>query len=537
MATSTGEKLGQIDAQDDYGQALAEGEITRILKTVQAAKFKKSETLVKTGDTEFKPRSLVEIAFAAEGKRKEAEEAAEQKLKQQSSDADAGEQGLGTVEEAGVAFSVEQDSVQHTAAQRGVFSEPVVDETSQDSEQAKQHAEEAALQQRAKENEAIRLAAEKEGYKRGFEAGIEASKKAEPTPEEVAFLQEKEKERQSVIDKFHKAIAAIASPQAIDSSALETAINEAVVELASERAGQAIIENPEAFLVRIKKLVDDIKTGTQQIEILLNPSDLVAIEGWIKDSPVPTGWHFVRDETLANGDIHLKLGGIEISDKLNSGLYKKAEILGQNKEAIAENLDYGNFNVSSGQNLEEDEQLKSDNQNTNDLTDVAAEGTESIPVLEGFEPAEAEDEASQSSEQDAGDLANVTAEGTESIPVLEGFEPVEAEDEASQSSEQDAEDLANVTAEGTESIPVLAGFEPVEAENEASQSSEQDAERSEDSYVNEIETTDPDSSLQRAKVAKRPTFIPDSSKEVDLEDEMSSLPVLEGFEPIEGDEQ
>ena len=47
---------------------------------------------------------------------------------------------------------------------------------------------------------------------------------------------------------------------------------------------------------------------------------------------------------------------------------------------------------------------------------------------------------------------------------------------------------------------------------------------------------DPNSSLQRAKVAKRPTFIPDSSEEVDLEDEISSVPVLEGFEPIKGDE-
>ena len=75
MATSTGEKLDQMGAQDDYGQALAEGEITRLLKTVQAAKFKKSETLVTTEDKEFRPRSLVEIAFAAEGKRKQAEEA------------------------------------------------------------------------------------------------------------------------------------------------------------------------------------------------------------------------------------------------------------------------------------------------------------------------------------------------------------------------------------------------------------------------------------------------------------------------------
>ncbi|GIR97164.1 MAG: hypothetical protein CM15mP100_3840 [Alphaproteobacteria bacterium] len=47
MTTATGEKLGQTGVQDDYGQALAEGEITRLLKTVQAAQFKKSENLAK----------------------------------------------------------------------------------------------------------------------------------------------------------------------------------------------------------------------------------------------------------------------------------------------------------------------------------------------------------------------------------------------------------------------------------------------------------------------------------------------------------
>ena len=61
MTAATGEKRGQTGVQDDYGQALAEGEITRLLKTVQAAQFKKSEKLATTEDTEFKPRTLVEI--------------------------------------------------------------------------------------------------------------------------------------------------------------------------------------------------------------------------------------------------------------------------------------------------------------------------------------------------------------------------------------------------------------------------------------------------------------------------------------------
>ena len=461
MATSTGEKLGQIGAQGDYGQALEEGEITRILKTVQAAQFKKSETLVITEDTEFKPRTLVEIAFAAEGKRKLAEEAAQQKLQQQSSGADAVEPVFGSANQADLVSVGEQDSQPHTAIQQDEFSEPVSDEMSQETVQAQQHTEENQ-QQRAEEDEAIRLAADEEGYKRGFEAGLEAARTAEPTPEEVAFLEEKEKERQAIINKFHEAITVIASPQAIDSSVLEAAINDAVVELASERAGQKITENPEAFLIRIKKLVDDIKIGTQQIEISLNPSDLAAIEGWMQDSPVPTGWQFAPDKMLDNGDMHLKIGGIEISDKIRPDLDEKVETIGQNLEKIDENIEHGQFDGSPDQNLEVDEQLQSDDQNAEDPSEATADETSSIPVLEGFEPIETGDEQLQSDDH------------------YKASDPVSGAD--------------------TE------------------------------------EATDSNSSLQRAKVAKRPAFLPDSSEEVDLENDISSLPVLEGFEPTEGDD-
>ncbi len=473
MTTATGEKLGQTGVQDDYGQALAEGEITRLLKTVQAAQFKKSEKLATTEDTEFKPRTLVEIAFASEQKQNQAEEAAQQHLKQQSI-----EPASATKDEASVSPAVGQDSLLHTPSQHnastGLAADEVVDE-------ADQHAEEAVNQQRAEENEAIRIAAEEEGYKRGFEAGLEAARTAEPTPEETAFLEEKEKERQAIIDQFHKVIAAIASPQAIDSSALEEAINASVIELASERAGQVISENPEAFLVRIKKLVDDIKIGTQQVEILLNPSDLAAIKGWVQDKPMPTGWQFLSDEMLANGDMRLKLGGMEIADKIRPDLNEKVETLRQNSEEIYENLNFDQFDVSPEQSLEENEQLQSDDQDTEGLSEVTADETSSIPILEGFEPTETTDEQLQSDDQDTEGLSEVTADETSSIPVLEGFEPIETEDE-------------------------------------------------------QLVSDDQNSSLQRAKVEKRPTFIPDSTEEVDLEDEISSIPVLEGFEPIKGDE-
>ena len=552
MTTATGEKLGQTGVQDDYGQALAEGEITRLLKTVQAAQFKKSENLATTEDTEFKPRTLVEIAFASEQKQKQVEEAAQQHLKQQSTELDAGEPASAAKDEAGVSAAVGQDSLLHTPSQHNASTGSVADEVV---DEAAQHAEEAVKQQRAEENEAIRIAAEEAGYKRGFEAGLEAARTAEPTPEEMAFLEEKEKERQAIIDQFHKVIAAIASPQAIDSSALEEAINAAVVDLASERAGQVISENPEAFLVRIKKLVDDIKIGTQQVEILLNPSDLAAIKGWVQDKPMPTGWQFLSDEMLANGDMRLKLGGMEISDKVHPDLNEKVEALGQNSEEIYENLKLDQFEVSPEQSLEENEQLRSDDQNTESLSEVTADETSSVPVLEGFEPIETEDEQLQSDDQNTESLSEVTADETSSIPVLEGFEPIETEDEQLQSDDQNTESLSEVTADETSSIPVLEGFEPIETEDEQLQSDDQNTESLSEVTADEtssipvlegfepietedeqLQSDDQNSSLQRAKVAKRPTFIPDSTEEVDLEDEISSIPVLEGFEPIKGDE-
>ena len=59
---------------------------------------------------------------------------------------------------------------------------------------------------------------------------------------------------------------------------MEAAINKAVLELATERAGLEISENPDGLVARIKKTVEDIKIGAQQAEIRLNPADLAAIE-------------------------------------------------------------------------------------------------------------------------------------------------------------------------------------------------------------------------------------------------------------------
>ena len=323
MATATADRLEDTIAGDDYGQALGEGEITRILKTVQAAQFKKSETFT-AEDTAFKPRSLVEIAFAAEQKRQQEEQAATTA---------AAEAGLSEHLPAGPADNVQPDStgpipqdVPHQAvpAQQtdaeAAFEPAAAAAPDIEAElmQAKaQQAEEEARRQRELDDQALRQEAEEQGYKRGFEAGLEAARTAEPTAEELALQAEKEAEKQAIVAKFHDAIAALASPQALDSSALSKAINDAVLQLAAERAGQVIQENPEGFLRRIRQLVDRVKSASQQVEVFVNHADLDVLNKWMQDHTVPSGWQFTADAQLDHGDIRLLLGGIEITDILN----------------------------------------------------------------------------------------------------------------------------------------------------------------------------------------------------------------------------
>lgn len=323
MATATADRLQDTAAGDEYGQALGEGEITRLLKTVQAAQFKKSETFV-AEDTAFKPRSLVEIAFAAEQKRQQEEQAA--LAAQQAAAAEAASAtdlaaspaDLPSSEGQGPDPKVQQQVPEQapTGAPESV-SDPLPDNAPDQAQANAQQAEEEARRQREVDDEALRQAAEEQGYKRGFEAGLDAARTAEPTAEELALQAEKEHEKQAIVAKFHAAIAALASPQALDSTALIQAINEAVRQLAAERAGQIIVENPEGFMHRIRQLVDRVSSAAQKIDVFVNPADLEVLNTWMQDHTTPSGWRFAADAQLSHGDIRLLLGGIEITDILH----------------------------------------------------------------------------------------------------------------------------------------------------------------------------------------------------------------------------
>ena len=286
---------------------LADAEIARLLKSVQAAQFKRSEVIPADADSSFKPRSLVEIAFEAEKKRQEdaARQLAVEKAAQLSAQ-QAEQQAENALENAAENAGANQTAAQakagqHTTDMGQVASHPAdmletgamaapaspqpasAQALSQQQEAEQDAAAVQAREQREAEDASLRAQADEEGYKRGFESGLEAARSAEPTEEEKAHAAAKEQERADIINRLETVIAAAASAEAVDVSELAPLLEQAVLRLASERAGLAIHKNPQGLVQRIEHLVEKVKSGAKAISVTLNPDDLKAVDTWRPD--------------------------------------------------------------------------------------------------------------------------------------------------------------------------------------------------------------------------------------------------------------
>ena len=312
---------------------LADAEIARLLKTVQAAQFIKSETMPAETDSTFKPRSLVEIAFEAEKKRQE--EAARAEAVEKAAQQAAQEELQPPMSEEGTSppagdpspqpetdrFSDKMTGVASAGQAMEMAEQP--DAQYDAGEQADEQADEQARLQREAEDAKLRAEAEEEGFKKGFESGLEAARSADPTEEEKAIAAAREAERTEIISRLEAVIAAAAGIEAVDVSALAPAIEQAVLRLASERAGLAIQENPQGLFQRIEQLIEKVKSSATAICVILNPEDLKAVEAWQSAQNAYPNWVWRADTQLVSGDIKLKLDGISVSDVL--GLEAKAQ--------------------------------------------------------------------------------------------------------------------------------------------------------------------------------------------------------------------
>jgi flagellar assembly protein FliH len=148
-------------------------------------------------------------------------------------------------------------------------------------------------------------------YQRGFEEGQAAAK------------QELEASLGEAINSFQAAAAALSKDDNIDLTQLDQAMTQALISLASERAGMAITDHPDGFVTRIETMVSRIRNRLDDPVIRLHPQDAEIIQSHLEERLAPRGFKLTPDETLKRGDARVDVGSIGVMDLIDDQVSHK----------------------------------------------------------------------------------------------------------------------------------------------------------------------------------------------------------------------
>ena len=326
--------LSEKHDDTDSGQ-LADAEISRILSALHHAKFKKSETQNARVDQTFQPRSLMEIAEAAQQQDEVAKAAAEaaqqpaeqpetaQEMAQDTAPADDIESSMAAAHapEMQPQMPAEMPNVGDTGQT------PTLDATEQPTPAASAgdavastdigttaDRENAAAQ--ASPTSAFETA--QAAYDRGYAEGMTAGWTASENELRAAIQAETEAKFADRVSAFETALMALAKPQSVDVEPLSQSMQAAVIRLAAARIGMAIDELPEMMLTRIDALAEAAGKKAAAGQVIMHPDDCAVIAPIIAERADPLV--IEANAALQRGDIRIRFDGIELDDLIDQRL-------------------------------------------------------------------------------------------------------------------------------------------------------------------------------------------------------------------------
>ena len=391
------EELDAAIHENAPSDKLEDVEIQRLVQLSNDASYQRSERVpVKTVEA-FEPRSLVSIAMTAQ-RRRESELrtalAAGVVIDEAATDpAEAGADPNGEAGEDAVAEQLNTEETSALDASPDAAGGPTVDAEASQGETA----EDAPSSKSQVDFEAGRA----EGLEEGRQAGFDEGRATGMEEGRTAGRAEASAQLERVIQAFEAATSKLTDLTAIDSEALASSINEAILRIASERAGQAIAEQPDSFADRIEALLATIRTVSAQPSIRLNPADLGSIQPLADTREKLRHCNFVADESLAHGDLSVMVGTIGIDD-----IIVQSEASADNSGQTAlDNLGEGSLTDAEVAALK-----AADATGASETTDVT-EATEAADVTEAMETADVKEVADAlETKTDADPTAADTAE-------------------------------------------------------------------------------------------------------------------------------
>ena len=316
---------------------LEDTEITRLIKVSRELGYKKQEKIPERNLMDFKPTSITQIAASSDHQKREStggSESADISKTAQNENVIENKEGPGediadnlpnpepvntdpnsqnTLEQKEMSAPVE-DSLTSIAEnlENPSISEEIVEETNQ----KEKSSELDPAKGTATENDLIKetpLVSTQDGptstTEEAKQAGIEIGKKIAVT--------ELENSKQEALETFQIIIDNIKKKEAVDKTDLTHSILKAVTRLASERAGNAIDEHPEAFKNKIISFADKIEQESKNLILNLNPIDANLIKRNLAKSLSDKKVEIKENSELFRGDFIFQMGAVEIGDLIS----------------------------------------------------------------------------------------------------------------------------------------------------------------------------------------------------------------------------
>ncbi len=298
-------------AEDAPTGKLEDAEIQRLVALSNDANFERTERIpVKTVEA-FEPRSLVSIAMAAQRRRENemrTAEAAGALIEDQ------GAEGAAVPADGEAANAEHADNAEAGTDAAGADAAGTDNGTETLGDAEAGDTEGVAEGEPSSTSQVDFEAGRAEGLEEGRRVGLEEGQAKGMEEGRAAGRAEASAQLERTIQAFEAASARLAELTEVDSAALGASINNAILHLASERAGHAIAELPDSFATRIESLLATIRTVSGQPSIRLNPGDLNSIQPLAETREKLRHCNFIADPTLASGDLTVMVGTIGIDD-------------------------------------------------------------------------------------------------------------------------------------------------------------------------------------------------------------------------------
>ncbi len=315
---------------------LEDTEITRLIKVSRELGYKKQDKIPERNLVDFKPTSITQIATPSDNRIKEpidekknadstkpvqndnlnehktgpGQELSDSVLNTDSVDSEINSKSTHQQEEISNSSDNPSTSESESSKNLPISDEPVGKDTLKEKGSELDSVQEMpAGQDLVKETPNISEQDGASSMEQAKQEGIEIGKKI--------AVAEFENRQQEALETFQLIIENIKKKELVDKTVLIQSILSSITRLASERAGSAIDENPDAFRNKIVSFADKIEQESKNLILNLNPIDANLLRKNLAKSLSDKKVEIRENSELFRGDFIFQMGAVEIGDLIS----------------------------------------------------------------------------------------------------------------------------------------------------------------------------------------------------------------------------